>query len=323
MSNIHFKMSKAFSITAIISVSMLAAVTSCGHKDIVCPASDGINVVFEWNNASDADVDGMTLFFYPLDENERIWRFDIAGREGGPVRLPSGTYEMIACNNDLPGIILGDTENPSTLYASARSVVTGEDHGVFASSGMLYCAKISRLEVTPCGVRYVSDAGIVKECSRGIVRAHPDSIATVYTVRLIHVDGLERIRRAVVTLEGVRSDILLESSIPSDIPASLAIDMFLDHDYDSVSGQGCAFAPLDLISADYKLRLLIECADGKTIVRDIDVMPDNLNTITRHNVIITIDGIAIPDGGSSGDIGGIGAIVDGWEVIEIDLEPTF
>lgn len=37
---------------------------SCSHKDIDCPAPEAqIEVVFEWDKAHNAAVDGMTLFF--------------------------------------------------------------------------------------------------------------------------------------------------------------------------------------------------------------------------------------------------------------------
>lgn len=311
-----------FSLAAIITLCILATATSCEHKDIACPAPEEINVVFEWDYAPDAEVDGMALLFYPLDDNERIWRFDIAGRNGGPIKLPSGTYELISCNNDLPGIALENAESASTLCASARSADTDKGAGVYASSGMLYCGEIRRLEVTPCGIRYITATGTIKECSRRIMRCMPDSVATVYTVEFTHVSGIERIRSASVELEGVRSSILLESDRPSDVPATLAIEMSTYAGTGIVRGSGCAFAPADIAAANYTVKLHILQTNGKTVSRDIEIKPENLNIITTHNVLITIDGIVIPDGGSAGDIGGIGAIVDGWKVIEIDLGPT-
>lgn len=315
-------MSDKFSLSAIIALAILATATSCGHKEIVCPAPEEINIVFEWDNAPHADIAGMALLFYPLDGNERIWRFDIAGKEGGQIKLPSGTYELISCNNDLPGIILGNTESPSTLSASARCMETDKETGVYASSGMLYCGEISRLEVTPCGIRYTTANGTIKECSRRIMRCKPDSVATVYTVEFTHVDGIERIRSAVVELEGVRSSILLETDRSSDIPATLAIEMDTDSGNGTICGSGCAFAPNHILAAKYLVKLQILLTNGKTVAREIDIKPENLNIITPHNVLITIDGIVIPEGDPSGDIGGIGAIVDGWEVIKIDLGPT-
>ena len=301
---------------------MLAVVTSCEHKEIVYPVSEEINIVFEWDNAPNSGVDGMTLLFYPLESDEGIWRFDISGRGGGPVKIPSGTYELIAFNNDLPGISIGAAGSPSTLYASARSMEPDNKYDSYVSTGMLYCGKVIRLEVTPCGVRYVSSTGAIKECCRNTVRCQPDSVATVYTVNLTHVSGVERIRSAAVALKGVRSSILLESGCPSDAPATLAIDMTKGPGTDDISGRGCAFAPSEPMAADFRLGLQIKLVDGMTILCDIEIKPENLNIITRHNVVINMDGIVIPDGGTSGDVGDIGATVEGWEVIEIDIEPS-
>lgn len=307
----------------LMNLLILLLIVSCEHKDIECPGPQEINVSFDWKNAADADVDGMALFFYPLGENERVWRFDIAGKYGGPVKLPSGSYELIVCNNDLPGIRLGDTESPSSIYASARRLDTETEADVYVNTGMLYCGKINRLEVTPCGVRYVSDSGEIKDCSRRIIRCLPDSAATLYSVKFINVSGLENVRTAVVELDGVRSSILLESGCTSEIPVALSINMDISPSGATFSGSACAFAPCDLRSVSYRLKLKIVRMDGKAFARNIDVRPEDMNVIARHCVLITIRNMVIPDEGSPGDIGGIGAVVDGWEVIEIDLSPTF
>lgn len=307
----------------LMNLLILLLIVSCEHKDIECPGPQEINVSFDWKNAADADVDGMALFFYPLGENERVWRFDIAGKYGGPVKLPSGSYELIVCNNDLPGIRLGDTESPSSIYASARRLGTETDADVYVNTGMLYCGKINRLEVTPCGVRYVSDSGEIKDCSRRIIRCLPDSAATLYSVKFINVSGLENVRTAVVELDGVRSSVLLGSGQTSDIPAALSINMVINQSDGVLAGSACAFAPYDLMTASYGLKLTIVRTDGKVFARDIEIKPENVNVITRHNVVLMVSDITIPDEGASGDIGGIGAIVDGWEVVVIDLKPTF
>lgn len=316
-------MKVARSLMNLLILFMPFLIVSCEHKDIECPGSQEINVSFDWENATDADVDGMTLFFYPLEENGHIWRFDIAGKDGGCVELPSGTYELITCNNDLSGIRFDDTGSPSTIYASARRLDTGDEIDVYANSGMLYCGIINRLEVTPCGVRYISNSGELRECSRRVVRCRPDSVSTLYNLRFINVTGLESVRSAVVELEGVRSSILLESGCTSDIPVALSINMDISPSDATFSGSACAFAPCDLRSVSYRPKLKIVRMDGKAFARNIDVRPEDMNVIARHCVLITIRNMVIPDEGSPGDIGGIGAVVDGWEVIEIDLSPTF
>lgn len=165
----------------VVALPVIVTATSCEHKDIECPgATQDVHILFKWDKAADADVAGMTLFFYPQDAHGRIWRFDIAGRDGGHVELPPGRYSLTACNNDLPGITLEDTYSPSAIRATASRKVAD---GIYSGTGMLYGVTVSRLEVTPCGVRYVIGDGTVKECGRGLVRCSPDSMATEYTVR--------------------------------------------------------------------------------------------------------------------------------------------
>ena len=307
-------------VNIIIIAASLAMVSaaSCSHKDIECPDSmRRIHVLFEWDHSENADVAGMTLYFYPLDEG---WRFDIAGRDGGTVELPLGQYCLIACNNDLPGTILQDVNSPSTIQAVPNIRI---DADVYGSSGMFYDAVVRNLEVTPCGVRYVTETGVVKECVHDLVRCHPDSLATQYTVILRNVSGLDNVRSTNAILKGTRNGIYLESHRPSDIPSALSMKMKPDRINAVMSAQGCMFSTLNAEEAQYSLTLQVVRGDGKGLTRDIAINPENLNYITPHNVIISIAGIEIPDDSPPADITGIDVGVDGWDVIDIDLEPSF
>lgn len=310
-------------VNIIIIAASLAMVSaaSCSHKDIECPDSmRRIHVLFEWDHSENTDVAGMTLYFYPLDEGGSIWRFDIAGLDGGTVELPLGQYCLIACNNDLPGTILQDVNSPSTIQAVPNFRI---DADVYGSSGMFYDAVVRNLEVTPCGVRYVTETGMVKECGGGLVRCHPDSLATQYTVILRNVSGLDNVRSANAILKGTRNGIYLESHRPSDIPSALSMKMKPNRINAVMSAQGCMFSTLNAEKAQYSLTLQVLRSDGKGLTRDIAIKPENLNCITPHNVIISIAGIEIPDDSSPADITGIDVGVDGWDVIDIDLEPSF
>lgn len=301
-------------------LAVMVSATSCRHKDIECPCGmQDIHVLFEWDRCADADVAGMTLYFYSNRDQGQVWRFDIAGRDGGPVELPAGRYRMLACNNDLPGVILDDTGSPSTIHAAVNGMI---EPGVYGSSGMLYDVVVRDLEVTPCGVRYVTETGAVKECGLGLVRCHPDSLATQYTVILRDVSGLEHVRSANVILKGLRKEIYLDSGLPSDESASLSMKTELDRTRAVMSAQGCGFSPLDAADPNYSVSLRVMLNNGEGLVRDIAVKSENLNCITEHNVIILIEGISIPDEGSPGDIDGMDVGVDGWDVINIDLEPS-
>lgn len=302
----------------ILSLLLLSA-ASCQHKDIECPgASENIYVVFEWNRAPAADVAGMTLWFYRQGGAGKVWRFDIAGRDGGEVELPSGTYSMLACNNDLPGIRFEDTDNAGAVHATARHRLAD---GIYANTGMLYSTFVNYVEVTPCGVRYITSSGLVKECGYGRVRCQPDSTATQYSVVLNHVTGIEGIRSVSAILEGVRASMYLENQCPSDTSVALWIDMALDSGGSMLSGRGCAFSSQD--DAHYRLTLRALRTDGRSMEKSIELKPENINIVTQHNVIIIVDGVNIPNDGPSAGIGGIGADVEGWEIVNIYPEASF
>lgn len=195
--------------SALLLITVLMA--ACGHKDIDCPCEGTeINVRFEWDNAHNAAVDGMTLFFYPLDGMNRIWRFDIAGRDGGRVMLPAGEYMMTACNNDLRGVSLADTDSPTSIRAKVDRKVAD---GMYASTGMLYSCVVGELEVTPCGVRYLTHDGSVKDCGQKLVRCRPDSLSTHYTIMLKDVKGLKNVRNVAVAFGEVSQSIYLVTSV--------------------------------------------------------------------------------------------------------------
>lgn len=63
-------MTKYFRYIAII---LFLAATSCSHKEIICPASENrqITVLFDWDHASGAAPEGMTLYFFRQEAGNR------------------------------------------------------------------------------------------------------------------------------------------------------------------------------------------------------------------------------------------------------------
>ena len=308
--------------TPILSTALLmllpVLMSSCAHKPIECPSTETtIEVLFEWDNVRQPEVDGMTIFFYPTDGKGRIWRYDVSGSEGGPVEIPSGTYRMIACNNDVPGIALEDTGNSSAIRAVATRRI---GDGVYAGNGMLYSAVVDRLEVTPCGVRYTTSDGTMKECGKRFVRCRPDSFATCYTIALSNVTGLENVRGVSSVLTPVSSGVFLGNGLCTDSNGSLYMPLAIDRREKSLVGMSCAFGTDREDFSAYNMSVRIDTADGKILERTIELCPDNVNIVSPHNVIIIIRDFNIPGGTPSGDVGGFDAAVDGWNVVEIELE---
>ncbi len=298
--------------------------SSCSHKEILCPGTEvrQVNICFDWDRAPDASPEGMTLYFFPTFQGGMIWKFDIAGSQGGPIELPTGTYRMIAYNNDLPGVTVTDTDSYDHMTANARTIAAEKN---CTSTGMLYGAVIDRIEVTPCGVSYTTAQGSIKECPRSLIHCAPDSLSTLYTVTITNVNGIERVKSASALLNGVASSLVFNHSTPLDYPATLQFPLDCKYASSQLRASACAFASPPDSETPYRLTLVVTRTDGKSFSRDFDVSQQVMNSFSPRNVIITIDGIDIPSGDITPpdhDVGGIEVDVDGWNTIEVDIEST-
>lgn len=295
-----------------------ATLVSCSHKDIACPGSEvrGIDVVFEWTRAPEAKPEGMTLMFFPLGAREQVWRFDIAGADGGSVEIPTGTYRMIAFNNDDASVRITDTQSFDGMTASARNT----DRDMFGTTGMLYRAEVEYLEVTPCGVSYSADDGSCKECPRSVVRALPDSVCTVYDIRVSDIKGIGRVKKAYAALSGTDSSLRLGPMISENHDDYLYAPMVLSAPDSLMTASADAFTPTAL-SGPYTLTVAVTRTDGKSFSKSFALTDQMMNSISPRHVFIEIKGLVIPEGDTPGsDVGDIDVIVDGWTTIEIDLE---
>lgn len=305
---------------AVLMLSLIV-LSSCEHKDIMCPGnmSNQIEVCFEWDKAREADPEGMTLYFFSQGQGGRVWRFDISGRNGGAVELPMGEYSMIAYNNDLPTINISGSESFGSLSASLRKP---EGKTYYKPCGMLYSAVVDYIEVSPCGVTYVSADGAVKNCPKGLVRCYPDSMSTLYTVIVKNVDGIDRVKSSVARLNGIAAEMKLGTATAALYPSEISFSLAIDRSSKILNSTAGAFSPED-DNQKYILDLLITRTDGKVFSRSFDVSDQVMNLRYLRNVVIIIDGLNIPDidlPDNPGDnVGGIDVDVDGWDVVEIDL----
>lgn len=297
--------------------------TGCRHKDILCPGDEprAITVRFMWDLAEDADPAGMTAYFFPLGEGTRLWRFDIAGREGGSVELPPGEYRFLAVNNDLPGVTFSGQDSFDGFVAQART--SGGDSRSLAPTGMLYGCTVERVEVSICGVTYITPEGTVKECPQGLLRCHPDSLATVYNVRLEDCKGLDNIRSVNARLYGEAPSLLVAERIA--MGQSGYVNIAFAQSGTCLSGSTTGFGAPAGHSPEFTLEIRALRADGTVIAKSVDVTGQVINSINPRNVFIILEGLEFPEGGKPDEPGGDVGIevgVDGWNVIEIEIDTS-
>lgn len=290
----------------------------CNQKDLLFPDEMcTVEISFSWDKAEGAAPDGMTLLFYPEWDKGEFWRFEISGRNGGPVEIPWGTYTMVAVNNDLPGVLLKDMPYSS---ASLTAADLPRSQTYASQVGIVYEGKVEHLTIMPDVVNYISGReGLVSSPIPEVI-CYPDTVSAVYNVIIDDVEGLERVKSAEAIFEGSARGILISSQ--KSLEPSVATQFVLDIDSEKgrISGYTTGF-PNDSSSATYGLTLRLTYYEGGGYEKYIDVTEQVVNSLSVNNVYITIHGLALPEEPAiEPDEVGMKVDVDGWNVIDINID---
>ena len=179
-------------LTLMVWTAFLAV--SCAEKELVFGGEDiSVKIDFDWENASAANPKGMTLIFFPADKGSLSWKFDITERDGGDIELLSGVYNILAFNNDLPGLAFTNTDSFDLFSATPRSIADT----LKSPTGMLYSAVLTEVAL------FKSDD------SPKIIRMKPDSLSTVYHITIDSVSGTQRIKTANAVVKGIARSVCL------------------------------------------------------------------------------------------------------------------
>lgn len=309
---------------ACILIMVMAMLTGCRQKELLSPEGVmcTVDVRFLWDNAPGAETEGMTLLFYPLDTEGSFWRYDIAGRDGGQVEIESGTYTMIAFNNDLPGIRLEDI----SYIDSAKAMTVAATKALADSTGMLYEGVIEDLRIMPGYVSFSSCDGKRRSGPDSRIECHPDSVTTIFDVKITDATGMERVRSLDGVLEGCAAGIslLTRQTLPDSV--EVAFPMLTDPVAGTAAGSVSGFARTGS-TAGYTLVLRARYTNGILYEKKIDVTEKILNYPYSHRVDIIINGLIFPEnpsqGGDNQNSLGIDVGVDGWHTVEIDINNSF
>lgn len=281
--------------------------SSCTQKDINYDYDPiKVAVEFEWNDAKYADPQGMTVLFFPANSESKSWRFDISGRNGGEVELLPGDYNVLAFNNDLPGIEFSDQNDFDLFSAVARSM----SDSIAFPTGILYAAN-SR------SFRVFNHNG-----KRHLIRLAPDSLATVYHIRLDSVSGTERIKTASAMIKGIAKSVCLQLECNSIETCCVSAPLSIDPNCKTrLQTTTTGFGNPDIPHPTITLEIVATTSHAK-YSKSFDVTDQVMNSNNPKDVYIYIQGLDIPAADSPTDPDGnpnvgIAVGVDGWQLIEI------
>ena len=119
---------------AAMGVALAALLTGCEQRELCYDHNHAANVRvdFDWFFARNAEVESMTVLFYNDDDpSAEPIRYDLAGRNGGMVKLQPGKWTAVAYNNDTETILFRGQSSPSTLEAYTRESSVEEGTQIF------------------------------------------------------------------------------------------------------------------------------------------------------------------------------------------------
>lgn len=264
-----------------------------------------VKVEFDWENAPHADPEGMTLFFFPADRNSLSWRFDISNRDGGDIELLSGVYNVLAFNNDLPGLEFLNTENYDLFTATSRVVADS----LSSPTGILYAATLSNVALFPTG-----------EHPR-IVRLQPTLLSTTYHICIDSVSGSQRIKTATAIIKGLAKSVNLQSEHNSKESCCLLAPLHISNENrEQLETVTTGFGNPEIPNPKITLDIIVTTSHAK-YSKSFDVTDQVMNSKHTKDVYININGIDIPESDipaePDGNDIGISVGVDGWQLIEI------
>ena len=107
-----------------LAAAVLLVLTGCQYKPLCYDHHHwvDVNVIYHWDLAPDAEVEGMVVQFYdPVKDAVEPMRYELPGMAGGRTRLLPGDWQPISYNNDTESILFRGTESLGTYEVYTRS----------------------------------------------------------------------------------------------------------------------------------------------------------------------------------------------------------
>lgn len=299
----------------IISI-VIGVLTACHQKDLIFPEDDTgiLDIRFVWSRDIESDVEGMTLYFFPRTVAEKIWRFDLVGRDGGFVKLPYGTYSLLAYNNDITNVVYDNR----TSIASLTAYLLKSETGIVKPLSRPLTRGFSDLDFTEGEISYTDgDVLINDKAHTPTLINYPERISTHYNIIITDIEESERISSATLYLNGVAEGLSLLEGTPIGESVSVATAFQYDPSDNSLFSDFDSFRCLDdeVITVD----VIITTKSGEHYKKRFDVSREVHTASDPLYIIIEITGLNLPKEPDKPEEGvDMSVNVDGWSIITID-----
>lgn len=302
-----------------VSALVLALLSSCRHKDLMYdePLTQEVDVVFDWSEAPEATPSSMALYLYNRDTGEHL-RFIFAGRDGGRIRIPFGTYDALGLNSDNEDWALFRntddidefetyTHDVSETGTEMRYVSDMEGQKTDFAPDHLWTGRTDGFELK------VTDR-------RKTLVIVPKDIVCHYTVEVDGVVNGSRLERSTVeaTLCDLAEGFLNGCGITSETKVTVPFALRFSKSGDILTGEFLTFGEPSRDDRDNILTLIFPLGDGSVKKFTFDVTDQVESAPDPKNVFIKVSGVTIPEDNVS--LGGLIPDVNGWGQENIDIK---
>ncbi len=318
---------KALNILKKASLLAVAAVSlsSCLHKDLCFDHSHRVTVYeeFDWRNAPDADPTSMLTYYFP--SQGEVLTYTFAGRDGGEISLPFGSYSAISISGDNTywgG--LRNTDDPARFELYTKDAEQLRGYGLQTRSlPRAKGAETERIAMTP-GMVWSDrqDNILLKADAEGdqYIRFYPEETVCHYTVDIYDVKNIGNLHGSNVdaTLSGMAEGYLHGQRKTTDVAVTMPFTLTPSAESASLHGEFLTFGECDTNKVPHQLTVYMYLVDGTKWYHTFDVTQQVAGALDPKHVHIIIEGLDLPQPISGG--GGFVPDVNEWNDIQIDLQ---
>ncbi|MDE6270391.1 MAG: DUF5119 domain-containing protein [Muribaculaceae bacterium] len=299
--------------------------TSCRHKDLYMdePMSTGLQVVFDWRDAPEANPASMAMYLYENDGNKPL-RYIFDNPHGGEIKAPFGIRHAICMNADNSDwAALRNHENIETfeIYTQdiedlgARSLplkgiprAEGTESERLASAPhMLWGSRTNNISINP-------------HTGTQTITLYPHEAICYYTVDVLDVDNLDGLSGTTVdaTLSGLAEAYNFGADAPSGQQATMPFVLHSGSDGSSLHGEYLTFGETPGYSGKHFLTVYMVLADGSKWWHAFDVTDQVSDAPDPKHVHIVVRGLPLPEP-PSGSGTSLTPDVNEWQAVNVDL----
>ncbi len=308
----------------VLGLIVIIFASSCVHKKLCYDHIHTVNlrVNFDWQNAPEATPKTMIVYLYP-NTGEAPLRYDLAGKDGGIIRVPFGNYTALCVN--------GETDNLEGLNNSSPYTfeLTTKQTSLLGSLGFLGVKSESaprangtedeEIKLQPDEFWYdvINGIELTKDKLEDNISLSPRETFCTYNVEIRNVENLKYVNGVSFALSSLSGGVRLCDDKLSEELVTVPFDGFFDLDSEVIRGKILTFGHCPTIDREHKLIVYVILKDETKWYYTYDVTSKLHDAPDQRNIDIVLSEIPIPRPITNG--GGFQPTIEEWTTVEIDI----